>query len=209
MDDVKFDRSHSNSPLPEAGHDPSEPVQPDIDEENSTPNAPITDPYQDMEAAEDKPEMPDQEDEDGGLSDNDSALSDVDEAQFDDFEIGDIAVEERPAQMIDDSNLNLIGVHKRKRTEGEGEQPKKRKKKADKPRRKKDRDEGISIGDDSSARKGRRSKKEGRVRGASPDEEVDENLTPEERTFLCYLLQDNRLANISNRPETCPRPRYG
>ena len=49
MEDVKFTRSHSNSPLPEAGNDPGDPLRPQIDEENSTPNPPITNPHQDME----------------------------------------------------------------------------------------------------------------------------------------------------------------
>lgn len=184
MEDVEFNSSHSNSPLPEAGNDPGDPLRPEIDEENSTPNPPITAPDQDMEVTEDDPkiDMPDQNDlEEAGLSDNESALSDVDEAQFDEFEIGDIAVEERPAQIIDETNANLIGVHKRKRAEGEGEAPKKKKRRADRPRRKKARDEEGDAGEETGARKSRRSKKEGRVREASPDEEADENLTPEER----------------------------
>ncbi|KAF2180174.1 hypothetical protein K469DRAFT_730198 [Zopfia rhizophila CBS 207.26] len=185
MEDVEFNSPHSNSPLPEAGHDPDDPLRPEIDEENSTPNPPITDPEQDMEAAEDKPEMPDQDDvEEAGLSDNESALSELDEEQFDDFDPTNIAIEERPAQMIDESNVSLIGVHKRKRVEGDGDgQPKKKKKKdsrRDKQRSRKKRDDEISGGDEESGRRSRR-KKEGRIRGTTPDEENDENLTPEER----------------------------
>ncbi|KAF2274285.1 uncharacterized protein EI97DRAFT_435371 [Westerdykella ornata] len=183
MEDVEFTRSHSNSPLPEAGHDPGDPLRPEIDEENSTPNPPITDPQLDMEVQEDdeKGILPDQQDiEEAGLSDNESALSEVDEAQFEDFDIGDIAVQERPAQIIDDTNLNLIGVHKRKRAEGEGEAPKKKKKRADKPRRKKAKDNEGAAGDETGARKTRKSRREGRVRGASPDEVAEEQLSPEE-----------------------------
>ncbi|KAF2710901.1 transcription factor IWS1 [Pleomassaria siparia CBS 279.74] len=184
MEDAKFERSHSDSPLPEAGHDPQDPLRPEIDEENSTPNPPIGDAYQDMEVTDEKAEMPDQDDvEEAGLSDNESVLSELDDGQFDEFDAGDIAIENRPAQIIDDTNVNLIGVHKRKRTEADGELPKKKKKRADKPRRKKARgDDEVSGNEDSGTRKSRRSKKEGKVRERAPaDEEEDANLTPEER----------------------------
>jgi hypothetical protein len=185
MEDVKFERSHSQSPLPEAGNDPGDPLRPEIDEENSTPNPPITDPHQDMEVTEpdETGRLPDQDDlEEAGLSDNESALSEVDEAQFEDFDVGQIAVEERPAQVIDDTNLNLIGVHKRKRAEGEGEAPKKKKKKADRPRRKKNRDEDAGEAEDAGDRKSRRSRKTGRTRGASPEDD-EENLPEDERAY--------------------------
>ncbi|KAL1969326.1 hypothetical protein VTN77DRAFT_9518 [Rasamsonia byssochlamydoides] len=62
------------------------------------------------------------------LSDDESVLSEVDEAQFEDFNPDDVAIEDRPALAIDEENLKLIGRHKRKRREGEeGEQPKKKK----------------------------------------------------------------------------------
>ena len=184
MEDVEFNESHSNSPLPEAGHDPGDPQNPELEEENAIPNPPIGDPDQDMEVTEEKAEMPDQDDiEEAGLSDNESALSELDDQQFDDFDAANISIEERP-QAIDEDNVGLIGVHKRKRTEGEGEQPKKKKKKdsrRDKPRRKKNRDEEVSGGDELGSRKSRR-RKEAPVRAASPDEEDDDqNLTPEER----------------------------
>lgn len=35
MEDVEFTKSHSNSPLPEAGNDPADPLRPEIEEENS------------------------------------------------------------------------------------------------------------------------------------------------------------------------------
>lgn len=184
MEDVEFTRSHSHSPLPEAGHDPGDPLRPEIDEENSTPNLPIGDPDQDMEVSERRVEMPDADDvQEGGLSDNESILSELDEQQFEDFDADNIAIEERPAQMIDENTVGLIGVHKRRRTELDGEAPKKKKKRAEKPRRKKTRDEDVSGGDDTGTRKSRRSKKAGRIRGTSPDVEADENLTPEERMY--------------------------
>lgn len=185
MEDVEFNKSHSNSPLPEAGNDPNDPLRPEIDEENSVPNPTNATTYQDMEVTEDKEEMPDQDDIEAGLSDNESALSEAldDEEfgeQFGDFDANNIAIEERA---IDEDTVKQIGVHKRKRAAGEGDEPKKKKKRADKPRRKKNKDgdeEGGDLGD--GGRKSRRSKKEGRVRGASPDEEAEANLTPEERT---------------------------
>lgn len=186
MEDVKFARSHSNSPLPEAGHDPTDPLRPEIDEENATPNPPITDPSKDMEVVEEVEkgvQSPDPLDPDQAfLSDNESGLSELDDAEIEDLDVNQIAVEERPAQIIDDTNINLIGVHKRKRTDGEGDAPKKKKKRAEKPRRKK-RDEEGGAGDDLGSRKSKRSRKEGKVKGASPDAEEEENLTPEEREY--------------------------
>ncbi|KAF2016585.1 hypothetical protein BU24DRAFT_451083 [Aaosphaeria arxii CBS 175.79] len=183
MEDAKFVSDHDNDQLPEAGNDPDDPLRPEIDEENSTPNPPIGDPDQDMEVTEKEPGMPDQEDvEEAGLSDNESELSSVaDEDRLAEFDVGDIAIEERAPQMIDDTNVGLIGVHKRKRAEGEAEPVKKKKRRADKPRRKKNRDEDPGAPDDAGSRKSKRSKKAERIRGASPEEEPEENLTPEER----------------------------
>lgn len=181
MEDVTFDRSHSNSPLPEAGNEPEDPLAPQIDEENNE-DPPIGAADQDVEVTESKEEMPDPHDiQEAGLSDNESVLSDVDDdvLQDQDFDDINIAIEERPADVIDSENLNRIGVHKRKRAEGDGEAPKKKKKRADKPRRKKNRDDEVSGGDDvSSSRKARSRKKAGAGEG---HEENDENLTPEER----------------------------
>lgn len=190
MEDVNFDRSHSNSPLPEAGNDPDDPLRPEIEEENDT-DPPLGAPDQDVEVTESKDEMPDPDDiEEGALSDNESVLSELDDQQFEDFDASNIAIEERPAQVIDGENMNLIGVHKRKRAEGEGDQPKKKKKRTDKPRRKKNRDDEVSGGDEiSTSRKGRTRKK---IRGASPEEE-DENLTPEERRKRAIEQQINSL----------------
>lgn len=186
MEDVVFDRSHSGSPIPEAGNDPQDPLRPEIDEENSTPNPALAAPEQDTEVTEKHEGMPDADDiEEAALSDNESVLSEtLDDEQFDakfgDFDASNIAIEERPAQAIDEDNVKQIGVHKRKRTAAEGEEPKKKKKRADKPRRKKNKDgedgDGVQEGD----RRSKRSKKAGRVRGASPDDD-DENLTEEQR----------------------------
>ncbi|KAL6707128.1 Transcription factor iws1 [Coniothyrium glycines] len=186
MEDVEFTRSHSRSPLPEAGNDPQDPLRPEIDEENSTPNPPVTDPHMDMEAIDAQAGFPDDEKIKDGFSDNESVLSEtLDDEQFDeqfgDFDASNIAIEERPAQAIDEDNVKQIGVHKRKRTAGEGEEPKKKKKRADKPRRKKNKDGDDAEGIPDGERRSKRSKKAGRVRGASPDEAADENLTEEQR----------------------------
>jgi hypothetical protein len=187
MEDVEFNQDHSRSPLPEAGNDPNDPLRPEIDEENSTPNPTLAEPYQDMEVTEGKEEMPDNDDLEAGLSDNESVLSDaldddqLDE-QFGEFDASNIAIEERPAQAIDEDTVKQIGVHKRKRTAGEGEEPKKKKKRADKPRRKKNKDGEEGEGADDGTRKSKRSKKEGRSRAAaSPPVDDEANLTPEER----------------------------
>lgn len=197
MEDVEFNEDHSRSPLPEAGNDPSDPLRPEIDEENSTPNPTLAQPEQDMEVTEDKEEMADNDDIiEGGLSDNESVLSDaldddqLDE-QFGEFDASNIAIEERPAQAIDEDTVKQIGVHKRKRTAGEGEEPKKKKKRADKPRRKKNKDGDDGEAMDDGTRKSKRSKKEApRARAASPKDN-EENLTPEERKFRsiwrCHL----------------------
>jgi transcription factor SPN1 len=207
MEDVVFKETHS-SPLPEAGNDPDDPLRPEIDEENSTANPTIAAPYQDMEVTQDKEEMPDDDDvQEGGLSDNESVLSDaldddqMDE-QFGEFDASNIAIEERPAQAIDEDTVKQIGVHKRKRTAGEGEEPKKKKKRADKPRRKKNRDGEDDAAADDGTRKSKRSKKPGRVRAASPDEN-DENLTPEERK--CLIHDGDFVANAHCRTEARAR----
>ena len=200
MEDVKFDRSHSNSPLPEAGNEPEDPLAPELDEENGV-NPPLGAPDQDMEVTEGKEEMPDPDDiQEAGLSDNESVLSDVDEQFLENQDFNDINIEERPAEVIDSENLNRIGVHKRKRAEGEGEQPKK-KKRADKPRRKKNRDDDIGDGDAASSANKSRSRKKASGDGAG---ENDENLTPEER--MCWL-PSFQLASTDhhNRTETRSR----
>jgi transcription factor SPN1 len=199
MEDVEFNEDHSRDQLPEAGNDPDDPLRPEIEEENSVQHPPIGDPDQDMEVTESKEGMPDDDDiNEAGLSDNESALSDaldddeMDE-QFGEFDASKIAIEERPAQAIDEDTVKQIGVHKRKRTAGEGDEPKKKKKRADKPRRKKNKDGDDDAGpDDGGRKKSSRSKKEsGRPRAASPDDE--ETLTPDERRKRALDRQINAL----------------
>jgi len=132
MEAVQVTRSDSRSPLPEAGNDPQDPLRPEIDEEHSVPDPTVSAPYQDMEVTEQQPGMPDEDGLQAGLSDNESVLSEaLDDDQFDEqfgeFDASKIAIEERPAQAIDEDNVKQIGVHKRKRTGAEGEEPKKKK----------------------------------------------------------------------------------
>ncbi|KAA6410070.1 MAG: transcription factor iws1 [Lasallia pustulata] len=165
------------TPLPEAGHDPADPNQP-LYEDHDTPSAPIGNPTADM-------------DED--LSDSD-ILSDVDEAQFEDFDPANVAIDDRPAIAVDEDNVKLLGRHKRKRDgEGEVEGGKKKKKegKRDKPkklRKKRDEDDNFSGGEELEGKRVRKKKAEGaegvrkekvRPRKATPEDE--ERLDPEER----------------------------
>jgi len=177
--------SPARSPLPEAGNDDRDPLRPEIDEENSTPNPPIGAPHEDMEVAEGKDE----------LSDNESELSEIDDAQFDDFDPTAIAIEERPVA-VDESNVGLIVGHKRKRGDDADAATKKKKegrreKKSRKPRAE---DGGLSGGEEGDGKRSRK-RKEGaekqrpRVRRATPENE--ENLTPEERElkYVCHEVR--------------------
>ena len=97
-------------------------------------------------------ELADLNDNDEGgadLSDDESVLSEVDEAQFEDFNPDDVAIEDRPALDVDAENLKLIGRHKRKRRDDE---------EGGEPRR---------------TREGRREKKKKRAQGGSDVESGD------------------------------------
>ncbi|KAI4126669.1 MAG: hypothetical protein LQ347_004877, partial [Umbilicaria vellea] len=169
--------SRPATPLPEAGHDPGNSNQP-LYEDHDTPSALNGDPTADM---------------DDDLSDSD-ILSDVDEAQFEDFDPANVAIDDRPAIAVDEDNVKLLGRHKRKRDgEGEVEGGKKKKKegKRDKPkklRKKRDEDDNFSGGEELEGKRVRKKKAEGaegvrkekvRPRKATPEDE--EQLDPEER----------------------------
>ena len=130
------------------------------------------------------------------LSDADSILSDVDEAQFEDFDPNQIAIEERPAIAVDEDNVKLLGRHKRKRdtegVEGEGKKKKKKEGKREKPKKgraKKDSDDEFSGGQEIEGKRTRKKKpfveREERkerpkaIRRATPEDEGQ--LDPEER----------------------------
>ena len=201
------DHSLPPSPLPEA--EPDQPLK-DLDELSATP---VEDPGADMD----------------DLSDNDSILSDVDEAQFEDFDPNQIAIEERPAIAVDEDNVKLLGRHKRKRVEGEvvGEKTKKKNKgaKREKPKkaRKKDSDDDdyFSGGQElewnrvrkkiAFAEGGEKVRKEKtKPRQAEPEDE--EQLDPEERELVFWedlmALVDADMVYLC-RSKTCPRQSHG
>jgi transcription factor SPN1 len=193
MEDLPVsDDSHTNSPLPEAGNDPGDPLAPSIEEEDSTPNPPIADPTADMEVT--GTNEVDKDDDD--FDDNESLLSEVDEAQFEDFNPDAITIEDRPQVAVDDSNVKLLGVHKRKRTEAEIEESRKKKRKEKgrerpkKPKKRRDGSEPFSGGEELDGKRSRRKKGDGekgsssRAKAPVPDEVDESELTPEESMSL-------------------------
>jgi transcription factor SPN1 len=222
MEDLPLsDDSHTNSPLPEAGNDPGDPLAPSIEEEDSTPNPPIADPTADMEVTGTNEVDKDDEDEDDDFDDNESLLSEVDEAQFEDFNPDAITIEDRPQVAIDDSNVKLLGVHKRKRTEAEIEESRRKKRKEKgrerpkKPRKRRDGSEPFSGGEELNGKRSRRKKGDGEKGGSSRApkvvEDVDESeLTPEESTFSSICTANWRFSVLMVcRTATRSRPRNG
>lgn len=134
-------------------------------------------------------------DMDADLSDNDSVLSDVDEAQFEDFDPANLAIDERPAIAVDEDNVKLLGRHKRKRDPGEGPGDgvslKKKGKKREKPsklRKKRDEDDNFSGGEELEGKRIRKKKalidgsdkrEKPKARKATPENE--DELDPAER----------------------------
>ncbi|KAL8712793.1 MAG: hypothetical protein Q9220_003001 [cf. Caloplaca sp. 1 TL-2023] len=166
------------SPFPEGLNDPDDTKSPLYQDENP-PVAPIANPTADVD----------------DLSDNDSVLSEVDEAQFEDFDPTNIAIEDRPAIAVDEENVKLLGRHKRKRDgddaglvtkkkkEGKREKPKKLRKKRDSD------EDDFSGGQEIEGKRRRKPKNvsegaEGRKERARPRKATPENddaLSPEER----------------------------
>lgn len=213
MEDLKQPDTPTASKVaePEALADPNDPLRPEIDEENAAGTPPIADPYADMEVQMD--EMPktdsdsaneamaddDAEHEDGNPAntdpsvkgdDEDSELEELDEREFDDFDATALTLPDKPL-LVDESNVALLGVHKRKRTaeeEAERERKKKRKeKKREKPSRKKksgDEDD-FEGGQEMDGKRVRKSKMggDGKSKAARREKtpENEENLTPDER----------------------------
>ena len=142
---------------------------------------------------------------DADLSDNDSILSDVDEAQFEDFDPANVAIDDRPAIAVDEDNVKLLGRHKRKRDgeygDGEGSKKKKKEGKREKPKkaRKKqdgDSDDDFSGGEELEGKRPRKKKavatgesgarrEKVRPRKATPEDE--EVLDPEESRLYSLL----------------------
>lgn len=171
--------SRELTPLPEAGHDPSDPNQPLYDF-HDPPVAPVSNPTADM---------------DSDQSDNDSDLSDVDEAQFEDFDPANVAIDDRPAIAVDEDNVRLLGRHKRKRDEeggdGEGGKRKKKEGKREKPkklrkRRDDDDEDDFSGGQELEGKRARRKKSitEGATGQRKAAKAKARNTTPENEDAL-------------------------
>ena len=173
------DHSLPLSPEPEVGDDAGDPDGP-LEDLEDPPAAPVGNPRADMD----------------DISDNESILSDVDEAQFEDFDPNQIAIEERPAIAVDEDNVKLLGRHKRKRdgeADGEGGKKKKKEGKREKPkkvRKKQDSDDDFSGGQEMEGKRIRKKKpfteggekvrkEKAKVRAATPENE--EAMDPEER----------------------------
>lgn len=139
---------------------------------------------------------------DPDISDNESILSDVDEAQFEDFDPANVAIDDRPIA-VDEDNVKLLGRHKRKRDGdvGDAEGAKKKKKegkreKSKKIKRKKDDDEDdFSGGQELEGKRVRRKKsiaeggasarkEKARARKSTPENE--EALDPEESELTLF-----------------------
>jgi len=180
------------TPLPEAGHDPGDPNQP-LYQDQDPPSAPIANPTADM-------------DED--MSDNDSILSEVDEAQFEDFDPANVAIDDRPQIAVDEDTVKLLGRHKRKRpadgdVDGEGGKKKKKEGKRDKPkksRKKRDEDDNFSGGEELEGKRVRKKKEGGeRKEKARPRKTTPENeeaLDPETSKWA----QEHAFCNHKNHP---------
>lgn len=173
--------------LPEASHDSSKLVRPESDETDFAIIAPIQAPQLEAELVEN----------DDDLSDVESILSDIDEAQFEDFDPATIAIEQRPVA-VDESNVALIGTHKRKATEeGEGAGRKKkregRREKPKKSRKPRDDDENFSGGEELEGKRVRKKKdiidKKDRPATKRPSPENEEELTPEESTIVAAKME--------------------
>ena len=163
-----------------AGNDPGDPNELPL-QDHDPPSAPIGNPTADMDA----------------LSDNESVLSDIDEAQFEDFDPANVAIDERPAIAVDEDTVKLLGRHKRKRdlgdgtADGEGGKRKRKEGKREKPkksRKKRDEDDNFSGGEELEGKRARKKKaiaeggekrEKPRPRQATPENE--EALDPAER----------------------------
>jgi transcription factor SPN1 len=167
----------SDDNIPSAGNDSGDPLRPELEEEND-PDAPVGAPNQDVEATEDigLDSAGEKKDDDDNLSD-DSALSEVDDEGLDEFDEGALNIADRPVA-VDESNVALLGVHRRKRAEGEDGTTKRRKKST----RKRPKDTAGAGGDEGESRPTRERKSAGERRERrKPTPEDDSNLTPEER----------------------------
>jgi transcription factor SPN1 len=164
--------------MPEAGNDPSDPLRPEIEEEHS-PDPPLAEPHQDVDATEPADDIAD-------LDSNGSDLSDLDDAEFEEFDAANIAIDDTRAVAVDESNVRLLGVHKRKRGDGEERPRKKREGRREKKKRaRRDEDENFSGGEQLDGKRARKRKEAGGERRKKERSPVNEDdLTPEERMCM-------------------------
>jgi transcription factor SPN1 len=144
------------------------------------------------------------------MSDDDSDLSDVDEAQFEDFDPANVAIDERPIA-VDEDNVKLLGRHKRKRdgdVDGEGAKKKKKEGKRErKPRKKRDEDDNFSGGEELEGKRTRKKKafseggeKRERTKPRQKTPENEDHLDPEERKHCTiHVMAIARLTYCSGR----------
>jgi transcription factor SPN1 len=157
--------------------------------------------HDDADSPVDVHNAPSPQDDDGSDDGLDalSDLSEVDEAQFEDFDPAAVSLD-RP-QAVDAENIRAIGVHKRKRPAGgddaaeeklkRKEAKRKKESRSKKPKRSRktkeqleaEEEDNFSGGEQLEGKRNRRAKGDGerRTRTVVQVEEVDENLTPDER----------------------------
>lgn len=200
----------ANGNEPQGNDDAGDTLQPAIEEEDHVGTPPMADPTADMETRGDDgaPDADADMNTDAAVQNDDndddmeSDLEELDEQQFEDFDASALNLPDKPLQ-VDESNVGLLGVHKRKRTaEEEAERERKKKKKAsrrEKPKRSKrgeDEDDfegGVEM-DGKRVRKskggeGRAGKSGGVRRARTPEDES--MLTPEERELLPHMAAAN------------------
>lgn len=198
-----------NGNEPQGNDDAGDTLRPEVEEEDHAGTPPIADPTADMETREDDDAPTIDADGDADMNtdavaqgdddDLESDLEELDEQQFEDFDASALNLPDKPLQ-VDESNVGLLGVHKRKRTaEEEAERQAKKKKKAnrrEKPKRSKrgeDEDDfegGVEM-DGKRVRKskggeGRAGKSSSVRRARTPEDES--LLSPEERELTHIIL---------------------
>lgn len=184
-----------------------DPLDPEIDEENSEPADGVVDTHADVDTYEDLPNTMDENEdalEQGATgaaadaadnSDAESELEELDEQEFADFDPSALNIPDKPVA-VDADNVGLLGVHKRKRTEEEEAARKKKKKegrreKVRKPKRvragQEDDDEpDFEGGPELDGKRRRQGKSAGGGERKAPRARVepdDDDLTPEERAY--------------------------
>ena len=180
---------------PQGNDDPNDPLRPDVEEEdNAGGTPPMNDPHADTEANEDGlptngagDDMDEEADAgnpantDRAVNDDDddeSELEELDEQEFADFDATALNIPDKPID-VDESNVALLGVHKRKRTaeeEAERERKKKKKeKKREKPSRKRRGGEDEDDFEGGPEMDGKRSRKS---KGSKPSQSSRRERTP-------------------------------